>query len=202
MLTGMAAIANKRRATATLAELLAIPTEARFHELIDGEIIEKDAATGKHGEAQSRAILGLGPFNRSAGGPPHRPGGWRFATEVEIFFDEHNTLRPDIAGWRREHLSELPDEVPIRVRPDWICEVLSSNRRNDLVKKKRVYHRAEVPHYWLIDPAAETLLVYRWSREGYLEVLTSQRGERVRAEPFAAIELHVGFLFGDDDEEP
>ncbi len=195
----MSAVA--RRHPATLADLLAIPEQARFHELIDGHIVEKEAASGKHGEAQSRAVLGLAPFNRRSGGPPHRPGGWRFATEVEIYFDDRNTLRPDVAAWRREHLADLPIEVPIRVRPDWICEVLSSNRRNDLVKKKRVYHRAGVPHYWLIDPAAETLLVYRWADEGYLEVMTGQRGERVRPEPFDAIEIQVGFLLGDDEEE-
>src|SRR5258707_110229 len=84
------------------------------------------------GEAHRRAVLTLGPFNRRSGGPPARPGGWRFATEVEIYFDGKNTFRPDVAGWRRERLAELPVEVPIRVRPDWICEVLSSNRRNDL----------------------------------------------------------------------
>ena len=28
------------------------------------------------------------------------------------------------------------------------------------------------------------------------------RAERVRAEPFDAIELAIGILFGDDDEEP
>ncbi len=32
-----------------------------------------------------------------------------------------------------------------------------------------------------------------------LEVLVAQRGERVRAEPFDAVELHVGVLFGDDE---
>ena len=63
---------------------------------------------------------------------------------------ETNTLRPDIAGWRRERLAELPSEVPIRLRPDWTCEVLSSNHRNDLVKKKRLYHQHQVPHYWCI----------------------------------------------------
>lgn len=29
----------------------------------------------------------------------------------------------------------------------------------------------------------------------------SERGERVRAEPFDAVELQVGVLFGDDEED-
>jgi hypothetical protein len=48
----------------------------------------------------------------------------------------------------------------------------------------------------------ETLLVYRWGPDGYIEVLAAQRGERVRvrAEPFVAIEIDVGVLLGDDEE--
>ena len=94
----------------------------------------------------------------------------------------------------------MPAEGPIQVRPDWVCEILSrSNARNDLVKKKRVYHRCRVGHYWVVDPANETLAVHRWSDAGYIEVLVAQRGERVRPEPFEAIEFSVGALFGDDD---
>ena len=37
--------------------------------------------------------------------------------------------------------------------------------------------------------------------DGYVEVLIAERGETVRAEPFDAIELRVGVLFGDDDDE-
>jgi hypothetical protein len=44
--------------------------------------------------------------------------------------------------------------------------------------------------------------VLRWTAEGYTEVLVALRGERVRPEPFAALELPVGVLFGDDDDEP
>jgi Uma2 family endonuclease len=119
---------------------------------------------------------------------------------VDIYFDPQNTLRPDVAGWRRERLPELPAEVPIRILPDWTCEVLSTNKRNDLVKKKRIYHRHKVPHYWIVDPIEQTLAVYRWYPDGYIEVLTTERGERVRAEPFDAVELQVGVFFGEDEE--
>jgi Uma2 family endonuclease len=85
--------------------------------------------------------------------------------------------------------------------PDWICEILSTNRSNDLVKKKRVYHQCQIPHYWIIDPAEQTLAVHRWSPDGYTEVLAAQREEVVRAEPFDAVELSVGVLFGDDEPD-
>jgi Uma2 family endonuclease len=184
---------------ATLADLLAIPEEVRRHELIDGVIVEKEAASGRHGGAQVRLSRRLGPYDRRPGG--RWPGGWWFATEVEIYLSETEVFRPDISGWRRDRMEALPEEVPIRVRPDWICEILSKNRRNDLVKKKRSYHAHGVGHYWIIDPVDETLAVHRWHSDGYVEVLLAERHERVRAEPFDAVELPVGVLFGDDEDE-
>jgi Uma2 family endonuclease len=106
-----------------------------------------------------------------------------------------------VAGWRRERLSELPDEFPVRVLPDWTCEILSTNKINDLVKKKHVYHEHRVPHYWILDPAEAVLLVYRWTSDGYTEVLAADRTQRVRAEPFGAIELLVGTFFGDEEAD-
>jgi Uma2 family endonuclease len=184
---------------ATLEDLFAIPEDVRRHELIEGTIFEKGAATGEHGRAQRNLSSYVDPFERKPGG--RHPGGWWFVTEVEIYFDPANTFRPDLTGFRRDRVPELPRGTPLRIRPDWVCEILSTNRRNDLVKKKRVYHRHEVPHYWIIDPAEESLSVYRWEPAGYLEILIAERGERVRAEPFDAIPLQVGILFGDEKEE-
>ena len=71
------------------------------------------------------------------------------------------------------------------VRPDWVCEVLSpSNASNDLGKKLNAYHRAGVPHYWIVDTEHETLVVYRSTGEGYVVALSAGRREVVRAEPF------------------
>jgi Uma2 family endonuclease len=117
-----------------------------------------------------------------------------------VELESHETYRPDVVGWRRERVPARPSGRPVRIRPDWVCEVLSaSNADTDLVTKFRVYHRYGVPHYWLLDPDSRTLIVYRWSEAGYIAVLTAKHDETVRAEPFEAIELSVGLLFDDDE---
>lgn len=189
-----------KSALATVDDLFAIPESERRHELIDGIILEKGAATGEHGAAQRKLSACVDPFDRRPGG--RWPGGWWFGTEVDVYFDPANTFRPDVLGWRRDRVPERPRGTPVMVRPDWTCEILSTNRRNDLIKKKRVYHRHQVGHYWIIDPTEETLTVYRWGQDGYIELLVAERGERVRAEPFEAIALQVGVLFGDDEDDP
>lgn len=184
----------------TLADWLAQPAQARL-ELIDGELIEKAAPDELHSDAQGGLIAELRThFNRRGGGG--RPGGWWIRPEIDIVLGGDG-FRPDLAGWRRDRVPAMPRERPVSIRPDWICEVVSdSNATTDTVKKLRRYHQAGLPHYWLVDPRAQTLVVYRHQPDGYLNVLSAERAEVVRAEPFGAVELRVGLLFGDDPDDP
>ena len=183
----------------TLADWLALPEDARY-ELIDGELIEKAAPTFEHGQAQGGTVALIRPaFGRKPGGPGG-PGGWWIATEVDIAMDGRG-YRPDIAGWRRDRVPAPLRGRPVTVRPDWICEIVSeSNRTTDTVTKLRRYHQAGVPHYWILDQLDRTLTVHRHTADGYLVALRAEAHERVHAEPFDAIELHVAALLGDDPE--
>lgn len=183
---------------ATAETFYAIPETDRFHELIGGEIVPKAAPSGAHANAQGGVLGALrGPFQRKPGGGG--PGGWWIYPEPEIQLEEHTIVRPDVAGWRRERAPDPPLGMPIPLAPDWVCEVLSpSNSNNDTVRKLRLFHAHAIPHYWLVDPRDATLTVMRWSEDGYVTRLKAERGETVRPEPFEAIELEVGVLFGDD----
>lgn len=186
---------------ASLDDLLRLPEEGRGYELVGGRLIEKQTGF-RHGRAQARVGRHLGPYDRRFG-EGDRPGGWWFLMEQLVRFTPH-VLRPDVAGWRRDNLPEPPaeDETIVQTRPDWVCEIISpSNAGHDLVKKKRIHHQHRVPHYWIIDPRDDSLTVLRWSPDGFTEILLAQRGERVRAEPFEAVLLQVGVLFGENDEE-
>jgi Uma2 family endonuclease len=199
----MADVGSKLGGPVTEADLLALPDEGRGFELIDGQLMEKQSGF-HHGRAHFNLREPLAPYNRRAGGGD-RPGGWWFLVEQLVRFEAGQTLRPDVAGWLRERLPAPPkdQDAVVEVRPDWVAEIISpTNAGNDLLKKRRVYHRHRVPHYWIIDPRDESLTVLRWTPEGYLEVLVAERSERVRAEPFPAVEWLVGTLFGDDDGPP
>lgn len=164
-------------------------------EVIGGAMVEKAAPTFEHGDAQGSIIeLIKSPYQRGRGGP----GGWWIAPEVEIELAEHDVYLPDVAGWKRSRVPERPTGRPIRVRPDWVCEVLSpSNALNDLGVKFAAYHRAGVGHYWVVDPERQTLTVFRSTTEGYVIAVSAGRGDVVRPEPFEEVVLRVAELFGD-----
>lgn len=78
-----------------------------------------------------------------------------------------DVLIPDLTGWRRERMPELPDVVGVDLAPDWVCEVLSpSSEALDRNRKMTVYAREGVKHLWLVDPRPQTVEVYRLEESG------------------------------------
>lgn len=47
----------------TIDDLLAIPEERRRHELVDGQLVEKEAASGRHGGADRTERVRAEPFD-------------------------------------------------------------------------------------------------------------------------------------------
>ncbi len=183
----------------TIADYLARPEHERL-ELIQGTLVEKAEATAEHSLAQASTSRTLGnPFQRKPGGK--WPGGWWFFTELEVQLGSE-VLRPDVCAYRRERVAEPPKGRPFTLAPDWVCEILSpTNPQRDRVEKLQTYFAARVPHYWIIDPVAGSLEVFRRLDLAYALVLTALRGQRVHAEPFDAVELRIDELLGADPED-
>jgi Uma2 family endonuclease len=52
--------------------------------------------------------------------------------------------------------------------------VSPSNAKDDTITKLRLYHRAGIPHYWIVDPPDATLTVMRWSADGYVTLMRAE----------------------------
>lgn len=193
-------MAATQRCDATFADLAALGDAVRA-EIIHGAIVEKAGPTMEHGRSQR----GLGGFlGRRYDRPPGSrwPGGWWIGCEVDVEYGTHEVFCHDLVGWRRDRVGACPQGRPVRTRPDWVCEMLSpSNEFRDLVDKMFVLQRIGVPHYWIGNPEARTLVVHRWDPGGYLITLTAAAGHIVRAEPFDAVELPIDVLFGEPDDD-
>jgi Uma2 family endonuclease len=167
-------------------------------EVIDGELSLMPRPRRQHARAAGKLGAKLdGPYDAGEGGP----GGWVFLPEPELQLGARpDIVVPDLAGWRRERLPEnfLADDAPahIDLAPDWICEVLSERTQaKDRGKKRRIYRREGVGHYWLVDPRDKTLEVYRLEGGRWVELDTWEGDVVVRAEPFEAIELDLATLW-------
>jgi Uma2 family endonuclease len=147
-----------------------------------------------HARGATRLGARLGPpFDEGNGGP----GGWVILFEPELHLGRlPDVLAPDLAGWRRERMPEMPDVAAFELAPDWVCEVISeSTEKIDRTRKMRIYRREAVKHVWLLSPTLQTLEVYRYEAGRYLLLDTYEGTAAVRAEPFDAIELDLSALW-------
>ncbi|WP_437924670.1 Uma2 family endonuclease [Sorangium sp. So ce291] len=190
---------DEEQRRATYADLEAVPRH-KVAELVRGTLHVFPRPAPKH--AWTSSGLGaelIGPFQRGRGGP----GGWVILDEPELHFPdpeapvEIDALVPDLAGWRRERMPELPETAYFALAPDWICEVLSpSTATFDRDEKMPVYAREGVRYAWLVDPIARTLEVYvlgqdrRWG-----PAVVHRDAVHVRVAPFDAIELDLSVLW-------
>jgi Uma2 family endonuclease len=180
-----------------VAGYLAAP-DTTVAEVIDGELSLMPRPRRQHARAAGRLGAKLdGPYDLGEGGP----GGWVFLHEPELHLGQKpDILAPDLAGWRRERVPKdfLADDATAYtdLAPDWVCEVLSEcTEATDRGKKRRIYRRERVGHYWLVDPRDRTLEVYRLVDGKWWEVDTYEGDAIVRAEPFDAIELDLSLLW-------
>jgi Uma2 family endonuclease len=186
-------MADAARKIATYADVLAAPPHM-VAEIVNGELVLSPRPASRHGAAASVLSEELGPpFKRGRGGP----GGWIIVYEPELHLGD-SVLVPDLAGWRRERMALMPDAPFLTLAPDWICEVLSpGSARFDRKKKMPLYAGAGVRHAWLVEPVERTLEVYRLAEAHWSLLATYADDDRVRAEPFDAIELELGLLWAD-----
>jgi Uma2 family endonuclease len=185
----MSELAKKK---ATYEDLYSIP-ENMTGEIINGELIVTPRPAPKH--IRTASVLGskiMPPYDFGEGGGP---GGWIFLIEVEVQLGEH-TVVPDLAGWKKERFPKNLEHNYISVAPDWVCEILSpSTFRADKVKKMPIYAHYGVGHIWLIDPVAMTMDAFRLESGKWVLLGSFSENDKVRADPFQEIEIHLEDLW-------
>jgi Uma2 family endonuclease len=166
-------------------------------EIIDGELHVQPRPRFGHGRANT--FLGHhigGSFDFDDDGP----GGWWIIVEPGIELPGAPEVSPDLAGWRRERMPTPPEVEPIRVTPDWVCEVLSpSNARWNRLKKFPFYARVGVRWLWVIDPRERTLEVRKLDNGLWTVLQVFGEEEENRAEPFSAVGIPLSRMWTPTD---
>ena len=131
------------------------------------------------------------PFDFGDGGP----GDWWIFKEPEIHFGQ-DIVVPDLAGWRREGMREIPTEAYFSLAPGWVCEVLSpSTRKLDLGAKRAVYAREGVKFLWFLDPVARSLEAFQLLGAKWVLIEELFDNATVSLQPFEAISFDLDSLW-------
>ena len=176
---------------ATYQDVLDAPAH-QVAEIVDATLYTHPRPAPPHALASSALGSDLSnPFHFGRGGP----GGWWILFEPELHLGE-DILVPDLAGWRRESMPELPDTAYFTLAPDWVCEVLSaSTRKLDLIGKRPIYAREGVKHLWLVEPMDRTLEAFELRDGQWVLIASAKDDEPVSIPPFDAITFNLGDLW-------
>jgi len=180
------------RKQASYEDLVQLPSNV-VGEILAGELVVSPRPASPHAHAASVLGMDLGsPFQRGRGGP----GGWWILDEPELHLGPHVVV-PDLAGWRRERLPEMPVDVPFfTLAPDWVCEVTApSTAAVDRVRKMPIYAEAGVSFVWLVDPRERLLEAFKRDGARWLRIAAHSGDELARIEPFDAVELELAALW-------
>ena len=147
-------------------------------ELIDGEVLRMPPQSTRHftairlAEQRLAEVFGAGHDVRSQG---------------PLALDGHSEPEPDIAvvmGSPRDYADAHPATAVL------VLEIADSSLGFDRIAKKRLYARAGIPEYWILDLNAAALEVYREPRgDDFLSKQTIGRDGGVA--PLAAPEMPV-----------
>ena len=190
MARSQAALKPARR-RATYQDVIDAPAHM-VAQVVEGALHTHPRPAPPHALASSALGAKIGdPFNFGKGGP----GGWWIIDGPELHLGE-DVLVPDLAGWRRERMPDLPDTAFVTLAPVWVCEVLSPSTRDlDRHGKRPVYAREGVRHLWFIDPEARDLEAFELRDGEWVLIATARNDDPVSIPPFEAISFPLDALW-------
>jgi len=148
----------------TYEDLQGFPNDGLRRELVRGELLVTPASRPRHQDVVLRMGVAFLAF-------ADRHGGHAYVAPVDVVFEQHDVLEPDLIYIAPDRLS-IVGELAIHGVPSLVVEVASpSTSHDDRTLKRDVYARYGVPEYWIVDP--DTLSVERYSSpfgESYAQV--------------------------------
>ena len=186
-------MSSAAKRAARYEDLLDLPAHV-VGEIVAGELVTSPRPAGPHAVASSALGFTLGPpFSFGSGGP----GGWWILDEPELHLGG-DILVPDLAGWRRSRLPEVPKDAFFTLAPDWVCEVLSpATARLDRGLKRDLYARENVSFLWMLHPEDQSLEAFSLDQGRWVLIGTYTGHGVVQVAPFEAVGFELGRLWGE-----
>jgi Uma2 family endonuclease len=163
------------------------------HEIIDGVHYVTPSPVLRHQQLMGRLYLAIGNFLEE-----HPEVGQAFLSPLDTVFSPWDVVEPDLVFVAADQL-EILTEPNIQGAPALVVEILSpSTRRRDLGIKRLLFDRGGVREYWVVDPKANELTVYRRSSDGGLaetEQLSASADETLTTPLLPGFTLSLAKLF-------
>jgi Uma2 family endonuclease len=175
------------KAAYSYADLATFPDDGLRREIIDGELIVSPAPRLRHQRISARLYLIIGNHLEAHG------GGELFYAPVDVLFSDTNVVEPDLL-FVADDQSGILTEMNVQGAPALVIEVLSE-ARIDRVRKRDLYARFGVPEYWVVDPEADRVEVYRLRGGAYAKPEIFEPGDVLAYQRLSGLEIDLTRLF-------
>lgn len=166
----------------TWRDVLEMPEDGNRYEAIEGELYVTPPPKNLH---QWVAVNLVDELLRLLVHPGH---GFLLFAPIGVEFPEtEEGVQPDILFVSKDRL-HIVHEDWIRGAPDLVIEILSpSTAKRDRTVKRRLYDRQGVAEYWIVDPDARQIEIWRFAAgavepERYTDRVPVSLGDRVVGE--------------------
>jgi Uma2 family endonuclease len=177
--------------TWTYDDLASLPDDGQRHEILDGELVVSPSPTTRHQRVLLQLVKQFLALEQTKVATV-------WVAPLDVMLSPKVVVEPDLFVIRKGRTSALGTRA-IQEAPDLVVEVLSpSTTKHDRTRKRRIYARAGVLEYWLVDPDAETVevLVLDDVARSFREHRWGGPGDRVASATFD-LEIEIDALFRD-----
>lgn len=140
----------------TYDDFLLFPDDGMRHELIDGAHVVTPSPNLPHQRASGNLFGLIWSYLHL------NPIGDVFHAPFDVVFSRFDVVEPDLLYLSKARADAVLTTANVQGAPNLVVEILSpSTRRRDEMEKRRLYERAGVDEYWVVDPDEGRVRVYR-----------------------------------------
>jgi Uma2 family endonuclease len=146
----------------TYDDFVLFPDDGKRHELIDGEHYVTPSPNTRHQQISGDLFAQIWTYLEA------HALGRVFHAPYDVAFSEFDVVEPDLLYVSNERAADVVTPQHVRGAPDLVAEIASpGTRARDETVKRRLYERAGVSEYWIVDPETDVVRIYRRTAEGF-----------------------------------
>ena len=178
------------RVVLTYEDYVALPNDGRRYEIHDGELSVTPAPTFRHQQILTRLLRTLCAHVEA------NDLGEVVPAPITVVLADTSIVEPDIVYIAKDRMGIVSARGTIDGAPTLAVEIVSpSTARRDRQTKRQLFERYGVPYFWIVDPDARALDVYREVGEAYASAERFSGAELVALPPFPGLTIDARALW-------
>ena len=121
-----------------------------------------------------------------------------FLSPLDVVLTNCDIVEPDLLYFSNDRAGQIVTPQNLRGAPELVVEIASpGTRRRDETIKRRLYERAGVSEYWIVDPDVDVVRAYRREPEAFGRAikLTRERGDVLATPLLPGLDIPLSRIF-------